>query len=374
MMGLLAGAGWRRGLGDGWMKLAILVLVVGVLAGAGCGGGVPTATPFVAAPTTVPAPAGVGAGVAVAPADAGATVAAAVAATLAAAPTAVAVGAAATVAAVAAEVAATEVAPEPTATPGASIIDFPTPTPAPTTTPAPTATPVPTPRPGSTALDADICYRTPEVQEIILNELGVVLCAMVSPRELFRIRDIDMAGILHPDDLAGFDNLLELEYQGALDFVDLSHTPNLRSLTIYPVTEWPQGFTLDGLPLELLRINMQDEAACQIFRRGTIERVFGDLTARWGDIDARIEIRLPDGIVPEDESLDVATVALAEALMLDVDALVEQRLAYNYGDNWREEVDSWDPDDRADRLDDYRISAINNVVHLWRGSGEYSCR
>ena len=367
--GLLAGAGWRRGLGDGWMKLAVLVLVVGVLAGAGCGGGLPTATPFVAAPTPIP----VGVGATVAPADAGATVAAAVAATLAAAATPAA-GAAATVAAVAAEVAATESAPEPTATPGASIIDFPTPTPAPTTTPAPTATPVPTPRPGSTALDADICYRTPEVQEIILNELGVVLCAMVSPRELFRIREIKMAGILHPDDLAGFDNLLVLTYGGALDFVDLSHTPNLRSLTIYPVTEWPQGFTLDGLPLELLRINMQDEAACQIFRRGTIERVFGNLTGRWGDIDARIEIRLPDGIVPEDESLTTAAVALAEALMLDVDALVEQRLTDNYGADWREEVDSWDPDDRAVRLDDYRISAIQNVVHLWRGSGEYSCR
>ncbi len=340
------------------MKLAVLVLVVGALAGAGCGGGLPTATPFVAAPTPIPAPAG-----AVAPAaDAGATVAAAVAATLAAAATP-------TVAPT-----ATAAAPEPTATPGASIIDFPTPTPAPTTTPAPTVTPVPTPRPGSTALDADICYRTPEVQEIILDQLGVVLCAMVSPRELFRIRDIEMAGILHPDDLAGFDNLLELRYGGALDFVDLSHTPNLRSLTIYPVTEWPQGFTLDGLPLELLRINMQDEAACQIFRRGTIERVFGDLTGRWDEIDARIEIRLPDGIVPEDESLTTAAVALAEALMLDVDALVEQRLADNYGDDWREEVDSWDPDDRADRLDDYRISAIQNVVNLWRGSGEYSCR
>ena len=233
------------------MKLAVLVLVVGALAGAGCGGGLPTATPFVAAPTPIPAPAGAagvvapaGAGIAVAPADAGATVAAAVAATLAAAATP-------TVAPT-----ATEVAPEPTATPGASIIDFPTPTPAPTTTPAPTATPVPTPRPGSTALDADICYRTPEVQEIILNQLGVVLCAMVSPRELFRIRYIEMAGILHPDDLAGFDNLLELRYGGALDFVDLSHTPNLRSLTIYPVTEWPQGFTLDGLAwLEQLEIN-----------------------------------------------------------------------------------------------------------------------
>ena len=366
-----AGAGWRRGLGDGWMKLAVLVLVVGVLAGAGCGGGLPTATPFVAAPTPIPAPAG-----AVAPADAGATVAAAVAATLAAAPTAVAIGAAATVAAVAAEVAATEIAPAPTATPGASIIDFPTPTPtpAPTTTPAPTVTPVPTPRPGSTALDADICYRTPEVQEIILDELGVVLCAMVSPRELFRIRDIDMAGILHPDDLAGFDNLLVLTYQGALDFVDLSHTPNLRQLWL-GVTEWPRGFTLDGLPLELLRINMRGEAACQIFRQGTIERVFGDLLGRWGDIDVYMEIPLPHGIVPEDESLTTAAVALSEALKLDEDALVEKVLLSRYGEDWREDVESWDPDDRADRLEDYRIAAIRDTVNLWRdGSGEYSCR
>ena len=340
------------------MKLAVLVLVVGVLAGAGCGGGLPTATPFVAAPTPIPAPA---AG-AVAPADAGATVAAAVAATLAAAATP-------TVAPT-----ATEVLPEPTATPGASIIDFPTPTPAPTTTPSPTVTPVPTPRPGSTALDADICYRTPEVQEIILDELGVVLCAMVSPRELFRIREIEMAGILHPDDLAGFDNLLILTYGGALDFVDLSHTPNLRQLWL-GVTEWPRGFTLDGLPqLERLEIYMQDEAACQIFRRGTVERIFGDLMGRWGEIGTRIEIRLPGGIVPEGESLDVAAVALAEALKLDVDALVEQILVANYGADWREEVDSWDPDDRADRLAEYRISIVRSIVYLSDGSGEYICR
>ena len=371
MTGLPAGAGWRRGLGDGWMKLAALVLVVGVLAGAGCGGGLPTATPFVAAPTPIPTP--VGAGVAVAPADAGATVAAAVAATLAAAATPAA-GAAATVAAVAAEVAATEVAPEPTATPGASIIDFPTPTPAPTTTPSPTVTPVPTPWPGSTALDADICYRTPEVQEIILNQLGVVLCAMVSPRELFRIREIEMAGILHPDDLAGFDNLLRLSYGGALDFVDLSHTPNLRQLQLYGVTEWTQGFTLDGLPLESLRIEMEGEAACQIFRQGTIERVFGDLLGQWQDINVSIKIRLPDGIVPEGESRDVAAVALAEALGFDVNALAEKQLAADYGEDWRDSFEGWSPEYRAEELARYMNSAVRQVVDVWNSDNDYSCR
>ena len=335
------------------MKLAVLVLVVGALAGAGCGGGLPTATPFVAAPTPIPAPA-------VAPADAGATVAAAVAATLAAATPTVAPT-------------ATEVAPEPTATPGASIIDFPTPTPAPTTTPAPTATPVPTPRPGSTALDADICYRTPEVQEIILDQLGVVLCAMVSPRELFRIREIEMAGILHPDDLAGFDNLLVLTYGGALDFVDLSHTPNLRQLWL-GVTEWPRGFTLDGLPLELLRINMRGEAACQIFRQGTIERVFGDLVGRWGDIDVQLEIQLPDGIVPEGESRDVAAVALAEALGFDVNALAEKQLAADYGEDWRDSFEEWSPEYRAEELARYMNSVVRQVVDVWNDDYDYSCR
>ena len=362
-MGLLAGAGWRWGLGDGWMKLAVLVLVVGVLAGAGCGGGAPTATPFVAAPTPIPA----SAGAAVVPADAGATVAAAVAATLAAAPNAVA--ATPTVAPT-----ATEVAPEPTATPGASIIDFPTPTPAPTTTPLPTVTPVPTPRPGSTALDADICYRTPEVQEIILDHLGVVLCAMVSPRELFRIRDIDMAGILHPDDLAGFDNLLELGYQGALDFVDLSHTPNLRQLQLYGVTEWNRGFTLDGLPLESLHIEMEGEAACQIFRQGTIERVFGDLLGQWQDINVSIKIRLPDGIVPEGESRDVAAVALAEALGFDVNALAEKQLAADYGEDWRDSFEGWSPEYRAEELARYMNSAVRRVVDVWNSDNDYSCR
>ena len=149
------------------------------------------------------------------------------------------------------------------------------------------------------------------------------------------------------------------------------------------LANWEQSIMRYGIPKNVAFVEfkngktycMRGEAVCQIFRQGTIERVFGDLTGRWGDIDARLEIQLPDGIVPESESLDVAAVALAEALKLDVDGLVEKRLADNYGDDWRDEVESWDSDDRAYRLEDYRITAIRSIANIWRdGSGEYSCR
>ena len=244
--------------------------------------------------------------------------------------------------------------PEPAApagTPGTSIIAFPTATPAPTTTPAPTATPAPTPRPGGTAGDPDICYRTPHVQEAILSKLNVNLCVMVSPRELFRIEGFHIRDVRHPDDLAGFVNLHTLRYNGMLNHLDLTHTPELRELYLSEITNWPNGFVIPPLPaLEVLRIEMRGEAACQIFRQGAVEQIFGNLMGRLHDIaDFQLEIRLPYGIVPDDsESRYAAEVAIANALEYDVDPLTEKWMENQYGEEWREYLsDNYDRETRG---------------------------
>ena len=94
-------------------------------------------------------------------------------------------------------------------------------TPLPTATPRPTATPFPTARAESTAADKDIYRRTPAVQEVILRQLAVKLCAAVSPRELFRI-----------DQISFLPDLVDLE------------------------------------------VTAEGAAACQLFDRATLERLF----------------------------------------------------------------------------------------------------
>ena len=265
--------------------------------------------------------------------------------------------------------------PEPAApagTPGTSIIAFPTATPAPTTTPAPTATPAPTPRPGGTAGDPDICYRTPHVQYAILELLNVDLCVMVSPRELFRIGNFSISNVLHPDDLAGFANLHTLHYRGPLDHLDLTHTPELRGLHLNEITNWPNGFVIPPLPaLEVLRIEMRGEAACQIFRQGAVEQIFGNLMGRLHEIaDFQLEIRLPYGIVPDDsESRYAAELALINALGYDVAALAENWMEYQYGERWRAQ---WDDPDR--QLDEARADAVQWAIDVSLDSSAPPCR
>ena len=265
----------------------------------------------------------------------------------------------------------------PAGTPGTSIIAFPTATPAPTTTPAPTATPAPTPRPGGTAGDPDICYRTPHVQYAILDLLNVDLCVMVSPRELFRIGSLSISNVLHPDDLAGFANLHTLHYRGPLDHLDLTHTPELRGLHLNEITYWPNGFAFPPLPrLESLQIEMRGEASCQIFRQGAVEQIFGNLMGRWPDIDIRLEIRLPYGIVPDDsESRYAAEVAIVNALEYDVEPLAEMSLADQYGEEWREYLsNNYERETRDRILDDARASVVQQVVDVSLYSSAPPCQ
>ena len=84
---------------------------------------------------------------------------------------------------------------------------------APTATPQPTATATPD--------TGDICYRTPEVQQAILDTLELRACQVVTTAELFRIRTLTQyqstsratinASAFKPGDFAGLPNLETLE-------------------------------------------------------------------------------------------------------------------------------------------------------------------
>ena len=257
---------------------------------------------------------------------------------------------------------ATEAAAElpPTATPAATTI-LPTTTPiphsgsiigilptatlVPTATPRPTATPLPTARPESTAADADICRRTPWVQKRILDLLNVKLCAAVSPRELFRFDQISFGDIRHPDDLAGFDNLDGFTYDGPLNHLDFAHTPALTHLTLSGMPEWPAGWSFADLP-ELVRLELtaKGAAACQLFDRPTLERLFAPLEGRLDDIALYFQVKIPPEITNDP---NLAAEALADALGLDRDKLEDRKGAEQVG---REAWDAMTAEERADRI------------------------
>ena len=116
-----------------------------------------------------------------------------------------------------------------TATPEPSATTIPTAAPAPTATldieatvqarvfadltrVAPTLAPPATDRPDARASDQapdGICYRTPELQKVILDILDVELCQVVNEKELFRIRGLGSVGMLSvkEGDFAGFVNV-----------------------------------------------------------------------------------------------------------------------------------------------------------------------
>lgn len=236
----------------------------------------------------------------------------------------------------------------PTATPippaGSSIGILPTAPPLPTATPRPTATPLPTARPESAAADADLCRQTPGVQKRLLDLLNVKLCAAVSPRELFRFDHISLTNIRHPDDLAGFDNLSDMTYYGALNHVDFVHTPALRQLMLSDLPEWPEGWSFAGLP-ELVDVEIVAEgaAACQLFNQPTLEQLFGPPVDRLDDIDLYIQFRIPPAIT------DAPNLAASsgEALRLDPDKVADRKGA---GMVEREQWDSYSVTERADRI------------------------
>ena len=236
---------------------------------------------------------------------------------------------------------------------------LPTPTPTPTLTLIPTATPFPTPRAESTAADKDICRRTPSVPETILRHLPVKLCAAVSPRELFRIDQISLSNIRHPDDLAGFDNRASFTYYGALNQVHFADTPALAYLQLPNMLEWPAGWSFADLPdLERLELTAEGAAACQLFDRPTLERLFAPLARRLNDMALYFQVRIPPDIT---EVPNLAAAALGEALGLDRDQLEARKGAEMVG---REVWDAKTAEERADTLASYGWADNANIFPM----------
>lgn len=127
----------------------------------------------------------------------------------------------------------------PTAPPTRPASTTPTPTKPPTATPRPTATPTPS--------TGDICYRTPEVQKVLLYELDLNACQVVTPGELFRVQELSIGG--------GGTRVIRAAAFKPGDFADL---PNLKRLHLH-VGEVPEPGVFDGLTgLERLSLQFGD--------------------------------------------------------------------------------------------------------------------
>ena len=129
----------------------------------------------------------------------------------------------------------------------------PKPTSTPHTAPAPTAacetTAPSTKSPATTRRErtripqatSNICWRTPEVQEQLIEDLRIPSCQLINEDELFRIREFDVdTSEAKPGD---FD-----------------HMPNFRELQIEELRDFPEPGTFDGLGnLEELNIRIASD-------------------------------------------------------------------------------------------------------------------
>ena len=179
------------------------------------------------------------------------------------------------------EVTAATATPEPPAT------TIPTAAPAPTATPdieatvqarvsadltrvAPTPTPDRTDRPDARASDQapdGICYRTPELQEAILEMLDVDLCQVVNEKELFRITHLGLSiPSVKEGDFAGFVNVQSITLgTGEIEANGLRGLDRLREMHL--VIQPEQGIRTESFTglesVEKLSIELRPESLPQ---------------------------------------------------------------------------------------------------------------
>ena len=99
-------------------------------------------------------------------------------------------------------------------------------------TPAPTKTDRPDARASDQAPDG-ICYRTPELQKVILEILDVELCQVVNEKELFRISDLGSVNVRYvkKGDFAGFINVQSMTLRtGTIEANGLRGLDGLREM------------------------------------------------------------------------------------------------------------------------------------------------
>lgn len=180
-----------------------------------------------------------------------------------------------------------------------------------------------------------------------------------------------MSNIRHPDDLAGFDNLSSFTYSGALNLVHFADTPALAYLQLSDMPEWPAGWSFADLPdLERLELTTEGAAACQLFDRPTLERLFAPLDGRLNNMALYFQVRIPPDITDDP---NLAAAALGEALGLDRDKLEDRKGAEMVG---REVWDAKTAEERADTLASWGWADNANIfrtVFLIEISEGYDC-
>ena len=101
---------------------------------------------------------------------------------------------------------------------------------------------------------SDICERSPELQEIVLRELQLPSCQIVSERELLRITELSVtAEELWPGDLDGLRNIetLRLYLNSSPPGDLLSDVPNLAYFTLQQYDGICGNFAINGQPVEV---------------------------------------------------------------------------------------------------------------------------
>lgn len=119
----------------------------------------------------------------------------------------------------------------------------------------------------------DLCRRSPQAQQAILERLGSSDCAAATPQDLAAIRNLETGGPLRGGDLAALTGL--------------------RGLILRDVEYWPPDLEIPDLPrLEKLEIHLRGPAACGIYRPEAASRIFGNLLHRLPEIRVRLYLRL----------------------------------------------------------------------------------
>ena len=174
-----------------------------------------------------------------------------------------------------------------TATPEPSATTIPTAAPAPTATPdieatvqagvsadltrvAPTPAPDRTDRPDARASDQapdGICYRTPKLQDVILDKLDVELCQVVNEKELFRITHLGLSiPSVKEGDFAGFVNVQSMTLRTRkIEANGLRGLDGLQEihLVIQPEQELRTESFMGLESVEELRIELRPESLSQ---------------------------------------------------------------------------------------------------------------
>ena len=136
---------------------------------------------------------------------------------------------------------------------------------------APTPAPAKTDRPDARASDQapdGICYRTPELQKVILGILDVDLCQVVNEKELFRIRNLGNVGMpsVKEGDFAGFVNVHSMTLgTGEIEANGLRGLDGLREmhLVIQPEQELRTESFMGLESVEELKIELRPESLPQ---------------------------------------------------------------------------------------------------------------